>query len=959
MIGEIISHYRITAELGSGGMGIVYRAIDQRLGREVAIKFLPVTLAEDPFALARFDREARVASSLNHPNICTVHDVDQHDGRPFIVMELCPGRTVKQLIQADGLTLPLAMEIAIQTAAALEAAHQNGVVHRDVKPANLMISDSGLVKVLDFGLAKHVRAQWISSPDDSAGSSTGVPSVEVTSPGIRVGTIAYMSPEQAQAQPLDARSDLFSLGTVIYEMVTRQRPFVGEAPGVVLDGLLHRPPTPLRALNPAVPAALETVVERALQKAPDVRYQTATELLADLHRVRRQLGPSRPESQAAGAAGALSTSPAEPGRRRRSLVFAAALLAATAGAGLIGLRDGVPPLSERDGVLIAGLENRTGESVFDGTLSQALAVQLAQSPFLNPVPDDRVREALRWMGRPPEERPVGEVAREVCQRLGLKALVDGSLSRLGNLYVLMLDARACDTGVSLAREQGSAPSQQDVLGVLGRLTSTLRARLGESLKSVQQFDVPIAQASTPSLDALKAYTLGLAERARGAELESIPFFARALELDPQFASAAATLSTVYGNLGEGARADQYGRLAYDHRERVSERERFFITYQYFDRVIGDEPRAAETLEMWARTYPGDFRPRNALAIIHNRLGRYERGVEEATAALNRSRGHPFPLSNLAYAYRGLGRFTEAKQTAEEAVRLGVETVPTRRLLYQIAVLEGDAEGAARHLAWGKGKAREFDLVAAEGQVFAYEGRVRDAAARFRRAIELAEQRSLAEAAASVAAQAALVHAIYGYRDQAVTFARRAIAPAAEQASSASTNPRLRAVVALGLLGRPEATNLAEMAAERYPSATLTQSILVPSARAAVALAQGRSADSVLLLRPTEEYELGSWASLIPVYLRGLAYLQNGSGDEALQQFQRIEHHRGADPHSPVCAVAPLGAARALRLAGRAADSLEAYQRFFDRFRRADDDLPVLRAARTEYDRLRSQPGSTP
>ena len=952
MIGETISHYRVTAELGSGGMGIVYRALDLRLGRDVAIKFLPATLAEDPFALARFDREARVASSLNHANICTVHDVDQHAGRPFIVMELCPGRTVKQLIQTGVLALPQALDIAIQTAAALEAAHQSGVIHRDVKPANLMVSDTGHVKVLDFGLAKHVSPHVPPALVDSTASATSLPEIDVTSPGIRVGTIAYMSPEQARAQPLDARSDLFSLGTVLYEMVTRQRPFGGEAPGVVLDSLLNATPVPLRQVDPTLPAEFEALVDRALQKAPGDRYQAAAELLADLERVRRQLGTADAEPAAAPAPRV------RPGISR-GLVAAAALLAVIAGAGLLGLRERVPPLAERDGILIAGLENRTGEAVFDGTLSQALAVQLAQSPYLNPVPEDRMREALRWMGRPPDERPVGEVAREVCQRLGLKALVDGSVSRLGTLYVLMLDARACETGASLAREQGSAPAQEDVLGALGAMTSSLRARLGESLRSVKEFDVPIAQATTSSLDALKAYTLGLTERARGAELESVPFFQRALALDPGFASAAATLSTVYGNLGEGTRSDHYGRLAYDNRERVSERERFFITYQYYDRVVGDEVKAAETLDVWKRTYPGDFRPSNALAIIHNRLGRYERGVEEATEALRRSPGHPFPLSNLAHAYRGLGQYGEAKQTAEEAVRLGVETVPTRRLLYQLAVMDGDAAGAARHLAWARGKPREFDLVAAAAQVLGYEGRAREATQQYRVAIDLAAQRSLAEAAASIAAQAAWMHALYGDREQAIAFARLALAPAADQASSASTNPRLRALVALALLGIPEAASILDTAVQRYPASTLTQAILVPTTRAALDLARGRAEDSLAALRGAEEYELGTWAGLAPVHVRGQAYLLQRSGQEALQQFRRIQEHRGTDPHSPVCAVASLGVARALRLLGSPAESLRAYEAFFAQFDKADADLPILHAARAEYEQIQRTGGTRP
>jgi tetratricopeptide (TPR) repeat protein len=753
MIGEKVSHYRILQELGSGGMGVVYRAQDERLGREVALKFLPARLAEDPRALARFDREARLASSLNHPNICTVHDVDRHEGRPFIVMELCPGSTVKRLLAEGPLPLARALEVALQAAEALDAAHRRGVIHRDVKPANLFVSGDDKVKVLDFGLAK------------LAEGPAPVPLEELTRPGVALGTVAYMSPEQALGRPLDATSDLFSLGAVLYEMTTGERAFQGPTPGVVFDRILNREPPRPRKLAPSLPVALQAILDRLLAKSPEDRYPSAAALVEDLRSLKRDLAAGRSGTTAVGGGtrGAVRRSWPRWVAGAGALAVSGALVAAALLAR--GWRP-PPPLGERDPILLAGIRNQTGEAVFDETLSQALAVQLGQSPFLNIVADDPVRETLRLMGRPPEEPPAGEVAREVCQRLNLRAMVEGSIRRLGSLYVVLVEATECSSGESLAREQGQAARREQVLEAVGGVAAALRSRLGESLRSVERFDAPIARATTPSLEALRAYTLGLAERRRGAEVESIPFFERALELDPQFAAAAATLSTVYGNLGEGSKSVDYARRAYASRDRVSERERLLIVYQYHDRVTGDHRAAADTLEVWEETYRSDFRPANALALLHNRLGDYPRGVAEAEEALRRTPGHPFALSNLAHAFRALGRDADARRVAEEAVTRGVATVPTRRLLYQLAVSEGRAAEAAQQLQWAKGRPREFDLVAAQAQVAAYEGRLRDAAELYRATVLLAEQRGLREAGVAYVAHEALAHAVYGSRPRA-------------------------------------------------------------------------------------------------------------------------------------------------------------------------------------------------
>jgi tetratricopeptide (TPR) repeat protein len=945
MIGETVSRYRIEAQLGAGGMGVVYRAHDVELGRDVALKFLPPRLSAEPAALARFDREAKLASSLNHPNICIVHDIEQHDGRPFIVMELCQGQSVKQLLKQGPIPVAQAVELAMQMAGALDAAHQRGIVHRDIKPANLFVSPAGQLKVLDFGLAKLSEDEPPPSPTDDTDRGAEE-ATELTRPGMALGTVAYMSPEQALGQPVDPRSDLFSLGAVLYEMVTRERAFPGTTPGAVFDRILNREPRRIRKVDPSLPAELEVVVDRLLAKPPEQRHASAGELIAELAQVSRLLAAQEPRSSALGTASA-PRSAGWPGAHRRSL-GAMALAALAAGLILAGVLywKRPRPLSGRDPVLLAGFENQTGEAVFDQTLPYALAVQLGQSPFLNIVTDDRVRETLPLMGRDPGERLTPELAREVCQRLATRAMVRGSIARLGAIYVLLLEATECASGASLAREQGEAQSAEQVLPTLGQMATRLRTRVGESIKSVQAFDVPVEQATTPSLEALRSYTLAIEQRRRGGEVEAIPFLERALELDPAFAAAATTLSTVYGNLGEGSKSVDYARLAYAQRDRVSQRERLFIVYQYHDRVTGNFSQAKDTLEVWKRTYPNDFQPPNALAIIDNRLGRYERGAEQAKDALQRTPGHPFAVSQLAHAYRALGRYDEARKVAEEAVARGVATVPTRRLVYQLAVLRGDAAGAARQLEWARGKPREFDMVAAEAQVAAYSGALRRAGELYGRAVALADSQGLAETGLSYVAHDALTRALYGRPAEALSLARGALGRQGGHAPSDAL-PRVRLLAALGLLGAPEAAQMAEELAQQMPESTLVKGVILPTTRGAIALGQGRPAAAIEELRAAADYETGAVAALIPLYLRAEAYRRAGEARKAIDEYRKLLASRGPDPFSPVCALAPLGLARALRAAGERDQAAESYESFLEAWRGADDDVPVLSQARAE------------
>jgi tetratricopeptide (TPR) repeat protein/predicted Ser/Thr protein kinase len=952
MTPTVVSHYRLLNHLGEGGMGVVFRAEDDQLGREVAIKLLRTEAVTSTEWLARFEREARLASSLQHPNICTIHELGEHDGQPFIVMELLEGRTIKHLVEDGPLPPARVLDFAIQVGEALDAAHRRGIVHRDIKPANLFVTHGDRVKVLDFGLAKlasDAPPPAVAAP--SAPTLTGIVySPDLTRTGSTVGTASYMAPEQAQGQPVDMRTDLFSLGTVLYEMVTGRRAFGGEDIPLIVMKIVNGIVVAPRTINESVPQNLETIILKLMAVDPNARHQSAGELLTDLHAASEQLarqsagrGPRARGPQAAG-----------PSKRRLAVRVAAAtaLVAAGVAASAIWRARHTAALTDRDSIVIGQFENATTDAVFDATLLTALKVHLGQSPFLDIIPDQRIGETLESMDRQANAPLTHDVAREVCQRLGVKAMLEGAIATLGSHYVLTLTATDCATGDQLARTQTEATSKEHVLAELGTISSSMRTKLGESLPSMQRFDVPIEQVTTPSLPALKAYTLGLEERRRGREIESVAFFNQAIENDREFASAYTTLSTVYGSLGEWGRSEEYARLANGVTRRVSERERLFITYQFHDRVTGNQDRAAETLELWKAAYPRDSRPANALALINNRIGHYDLAVTEALEALQRSPGHPFPLSNLAFAYRALGRYDEARTTALQSVKLGVETTPTRRLLYQIGLVLGDGTADA-HLIWAKGKPREFDLVSAQAQAASFQGRLQDAHDLYQRSIDLAVSRGLSGTAAGYAAHLALTDALYRNPRDSAARIRSTINRIESEADAPGTVPRFRAGVAFGLAGLTgEAQALIAQAQQRYPESTFVKTLLAPATRAAIALQRRQPEQAIAALEATTPTQAGTVAGLVPFYLRGEAYLQRQSYTEAARQFEQILKLRGVDPMSPIVSLAHLGLARARAGAGDVEGARRGYDDLFKIWQNADADFAPLLKARAEYGMLK-------
>ncbi len=782
--------------------------------------------------------------------------------------------------------------------------------------------------------------------DVDSARTVGASEAALTTPGFQVGTFAYMSPEQARGEVLDARTDLFSSGAVLYEIATGQRAFRGESVAIVCDQVLNRDPAPPRLLNPEIPGALEAIIMKALAKRPQDRYQSAEEMAADLRSMTAPADilplPIEPIAEV----------PRRPWRGRAAAVVALVLVTAVAMAAVMRVK-AATPLTDRDSIVVAAFTNTTGEQVFDETLSQALNVQLSQSPFLAIVPDRQIRDTLRQMDRPRQHAAGG--LRSLAgvrprQREGDAAADD--LRASARLYVVTLEAFECSTGRSIAAADAKAERKEDVLKALGGVTSIVRQKLGET--PLQQFDLPIEQATTPSLEALQAYTLGRAERAKGKEIESIPFFRRALELDPDFAAAHTMLSTVYGVLGELGQSEEHAREAYARRDRVSERERFLITYQYHDRVTGDQVESLRTLDLWKATYPRDFVPANARALIFNHLGMFERAIDEAKEALARQPDHPFPLSNLASAYRGLNNLAESRRWAQRAIDLKIETSPTRRLLYQIELMEGHLDAADAHLRWAHDRPREFDLVSARAQWLAWQGRMHDARDSYRLVTELTLRRNLTETAGGYQAHLALTEALYGNKAEALASARQSLFGDREQSSSPDAVPRYRAAAALALAGDPETadTVLREML-RRYPQSTLTNTVMRPVVGGASAIVRGQYADAIARLKDASDYELGTVAALVPVYLRGVAYLGLKDGANAAEQFQRILDHRGTDPFGSVCVLAQLGLARALALQDKMPAALAAYQAFFTSWSGADADLPILRDARAEAARLQS------
>ena len=968
MIDGTISHYRILEKLGAGGMGVVYKALDTRLDRIVALKFLPDNMEQDAQALERFRREAHAASALNHPGICTIYDVGEQDHHSFIAIEFIDGETLSEHIYRKALSVEHILDLGIQIADALDVAHAAGIIHRDIKPSNIFVTKRGQAKVLDFGLAKLLPKE-LPHLDSTVSSST--PREPVSLVGVISGTPAYMSPEQIRGDDLDARTDIFAFGLLLYEMAAGQQAFGGRTGGVIIESILTRAPVSIRITNPQIPLKLEEIINKCLEKDRTHRYATAAAVRSDLQQLKREV-----------ESGNITRSDfvpqPRPSRFRwKELAAGSALLLVLLV--LVAWYYAARPahaLSRMDTIVLADFNNKTGDAIFDDTLRQGLAAQLQQSPFLSLLSEQRIQQTLRLMGRPPDAKLSPAIIADLCQRAGSKAYLSGSISNLGSQYVIGVNAVNCQTGDYLAQEQVTANGKENVLKALGEASTKLRGKLGESLKTVQKLDTPIEQATTPSLEALQAYSMGRQTmQGKGDFPGAVPLLKRSIELDPKFAMAYAMLGTSYHNLGETKLAAENTSKAYDLRSRVSEWEKFYIESHYYHFVTGDMEKARQAYELWAQIYPREQVPATNLGIVYQTLGQHEKSLTEFREGLRLS-PDSLNFGDVVSGLIHLNRFNEARAAADEALSKNLDSGDLRAYLYQLAFLNDDLAGMAKQVSWAAGKPGEENIMLyLEAGTAAYSGKLAAAREFSRQAATSAGRAGEKELEADCEAAAALWEAFYGNTSEARQHA------AATLEKSNGRDAQYVAALALAVIGdSPRAQALAEDLQKRFPDDTVVRFNYLPTLHAQLFLnAPDRSspdrssperlpdrspdrlpenaAKAVQALAVASPYELGVpangtfWINLYPVYVRSQAFLAAHQGAQAAAEFQKILDWRGVVANEPIGALAHLGLARSYALINDLPKSRAAYNAFLTLWKDADPNIPILQQATSEYAKL--------
>jgi len=950
--GTRLGPYVVQSLLGRGGMGEVYRARDVRLDRTVALKIIPAHLSSDPQRHQRFEREARAISALQHPNICTLYDVDLQGGNEYLVMEYLEGETLASRLQKGPLPLDLMLRYATEVSDALDSAHRRGIVHRDLKPANIFLTDHGESKVLDFGLAKLEDSRV--GPATPTGS--GTPPESLTTPGMAMGTVAYMSPEQARGEDLDARTDIFSFGAVLYEMATGTAAFPGETPALVFKAILDESPVLPSGANPSLPAQLNQIIEKSLDKDKTLRYQSAADLRADLQRLKRDLDSGKRRAD--------EVRRPEEKRSRAALWIVAAAAILTAAVIAVYLAWKPRALTDVDQIVLADFSNSTGDSVFDDSLKTALTVSLRQSPFLNVLPESQVAKTLQQMTRPVNTKLTDELAQEVCQRAGSKAYISGAIGSLGKEYILGLKAVNCRTGDPLAQEQATAVSKEKVLNVLGDLATKLRSELGESLATVQRLDVPLAQATTPSLEALQAYSLGRKAVGEKGAAAGVVYHQRAIELDPDFAMAYAAIGGEYVTMGESARAAEYYTKAFQLRERASEREKLSISADYYSNVTGELSKGAQVYQEEIDFYPREASGYMGLGLAYAAQGQYEQAVEATRQALRLAPERSSSYANLANCALALGHFDQTRAILLQAQQRQLEDATPHLGLYALAFIQSDSAGMAEQQRWFSSHPEyENDGLALASDSEAYAGHMTKSRDLGHRAVESAVHADQKEVGATYLANAAVLEAAYGNFAEARSSAAEAV-----KLAPTSPGPEAEAALAFAMAGDgPRAETLMQDLIQRFPLDTQMQSLWLPAIQAQVAIKRRNPSLAIAKLQAALPVEFGNipftnnLSCLYHVYVRGEAYLAAGQGSAAAAEFQKILDHRGIVSNCWTGALAHLGLARANVIESRSAEgadadagrvrALAAYKDFLTLWKDADLNIPILRQAKAEYAKL--------
>jgi serine/threonine protein kinase/tetratricopeptide (TPR) repeat protein len=969
MLCKDISHYTVLEKVGEGGMGVVYKGRDTLLERFVALKFLPEEYAHDPVLRERFLREARAASALNHPNICTIYEAGEDGGRVFIAMEFLTGLTLKELVRRGPVPYDQLLAIALDTIDGLAAAHAEGIIHRDIKLANIFVTNSDRVKILDFGLAKRTGPKRLGSLDADPGNE-GSDESQMTSGLAALGTAAYMSPEQALGKPLDERTDLFSFGIVLYEMATGRAPFSGDTTGMLFLSILQQTPDEPRVHNPEVPEDLQRIIAKCLEKDRELRYQHASEIRTDLQRLRRISGEhvavtdqaegtsqSRPVQQQSSRSWpahgiAIPTPPitAPPRRRQWRLLSAAsvALIAVIAGGALYFNSHKAQALSAQSSIVIADFTNTTGDPIFDGTLRQALAIDLAQSPYLNVVSDRRSAAALRQMVKSADTRLTLQVAREVCLRTSSQGLIAGSISQTGEAYQLTLEAFNCQTGSRLASSHAEAGNRDVVIKALGDAGLKLRRQLGESLASLNDFGTPLQEATTSSLLALQAFSEAHRVGREQGDAVAMPYMQKAVELDPNFAMAYADLAAIYMNTLQPGKGVESFRKAYELRNRVDQRDRLYIEANY-QHATGDREGSIRTCNEWAKLYPADWAPHARLGLIYLDTGQFEDAVRENRDALRLSPGGVGSYANLMLAYLNLNRYDEAKHVYDTARTHNFDDVFLREARYQLAFVQNDTGTMQELLQSARDVAGYEDrLLAQAAAAEIYYGRFANGRDLFAQAKRVASQQNNPEAVADYQLRAAIDEATVGNMASARKLVNEALA------GSAGQNMREQAALALALAGDNQyAERLCEELEQQRPLDTIVQNYVLPTIRAIIATNTGHPSEAIRLLAPAAKYELAGepYGNIAPAYVRGMTYLHLGLGAEASREFSKLTEHTGMVNSSILGSLAHLQLGRAETIAGNRDAARTHYQDFLALWKDADPDLPIYQQAKTEYKKL--------